>query len=115
MTENTSPPPLSEPTFFILLSLASGPKHGYAVLKNSEVLSEGRVNLSVSTLYTSLARLQEQGLIEQVDGPNDEPTPGLPRKVYQLSDQGKAALEAEAWRLHRLLAAYELRLGVEGI
>ena len=114
MTDHSSPAPLSEASFFILLSLASGPKHGYAVLKDAEVLSEGRITLSVSTLYTSLGRLQEQGLIERLDVEDEEPTPGLPRKVYRLSRQGRVALEAEAWRLGRLLAAYKRRLGVEG-
>ena len=113
MTDHSSPAPLSEASFFILLSLASGPKHGYAVLKDAEVLSEGRITLSVSTLYTSLGRLQEQGLIERLDVEDEEPTPGLPRKVYRVTRQGQGALDTEAWRLRVLLAAYSQRLGAE--
>ena len=86
---------MGEPSFFILLSLAAGPRHGYAVLKDAEALSEGRITLSVSTLYTSLARLQEQGLIERLDAGDEKPGPGLPRKVYRLTRHGQGTLEAE--------------------
>jgi DNA-binding PadR family transcriptional regulator len=82
-------------------------------MKDAEALSEGRITLSVSTLYTSLSRLREQGLIERIDAGDLEPGPGLPRKVYRLTVQGQGALEAEAWRLRGLLAAYRRRLGAE--
>lgn len=114
MGDNHRAPPLSEPTYFILLSLAAGPKHGYAVLKEAETLSEGRLTLSVSTLYTALARLQEQGLIERLEGGEEaEPAPGLPRKVYRLTGQGAGALQEEAGRLGSMLAAYQRQLGAE--
>ena len=113
MPNDSSSPPLSEPSFFILLSLASEPSHGYAMLKNIEGLSGGRIMLSVSTLYTTLGRLQAQGLIERVDATGEEPAPGLPRKIYRLTRQGQGALEAEASRLHRLLVAYRRQLGAE--
>jgi DNA-binding PadR family transcriptional regulator len=115
MPDVSSPSPVSEPSFFILLSLAAGPRHGYAVLKDTEILSEGRITLSVSTLYTSLSRLQEQGLIERVDAGEEEPGPGLPRKVYQLTRHGLGALDGEALRLQALLSAYRQRLGAEGM
>jgi len=67
----------------------------------------------VSTLYTTLARLQEQGMIERVDSKDEEPGPGLPRKVYRLTRQGHWALEAEARRLQGLLSAYHQQLGTE--
>ena len=103
------PAPLTESAFFILLSLGGGPRHGYAVLKEVEEISAGRVRLSVSTLYTALARLQEQGLIERSDDGAPEPAPGLPRKVYRLSQRGAGALSAEAQRLEALLNAYRRR------
>ena len=112
MPVDSSRAPMGEPAYFILLSLAAGPRHGYAVLKDAEELSEGRMSLSVSTLYTALGRLQEQGLIERVDAGEAEPGPGLPRKVYRLTRQGLGALDAEALRLHALLAAYQRRLGL---
>ncbi len=113
MHVDSSHSPLSEPSYFILLSLAAGPRHGYAVLKDAEQLSGRRISLSVSTLYTALGRLQEQGMIKRVEAGEEEPGPGLPRKVYQLTRQGQEALEAEARRLQALLSAYHQRLGME--
>ena len=105
--------PLPESSFFILLSLASGPRHGYAVLKDIEEISRGKVTLSVSTLYTTLGRLQEQDLIERSDNGDGDAGPGLPRKVYRLTQRGVGALDAEAHRLQALLSAYRRRLGEE--
>jgi PadR family transcriptional regulator PadR len=92
---------ISEPVFFILLSLAAGRKHGYAILKDVERLSQASLLLSTSTLYNALGRLEEQGHIERVPA-GGEPAPGLPRKVYTLTPQGRALLHAEARRLRRL-------------
>ena len=58
--------PLSESTFYILLSLAPGPQHGYAMLKDVESLSGGRLRLSTGTLYGAIQRLLEQAWIEPV-------------------------------------------------
>jgi PadR family transcriptional regulator, regulatory protein PadR len=92
---------ISEPVFLILLSLAPGRKHGYAILKDVERLSQAAVLLSTSTLYGALGRLEQQGYVERV--PDDgEPAPGLPRKVYALTPQGWALLHAEARRVQRL-------------
>jgi DNA-binding PadR family transcriptional regulator len=104
--------PLTEPTFYILLSLALEKKHGYAILKDVEALSDGKVRLSTSTLYGALGRLLDQGLIERV--PNDEEAntgPGLPRKAYGLSQTGRRILEAETRRMQTLVATARLRLG----
>ena len=54
---NLNNTPLREPTFLILLSLAPGPRHGYAILKEVESLSEGRVKMSTGTLYGAIERL----------------------------------------------------------
>jgi DNA-binding PadR family transcriptional regulator len=94
--------PLREPTFFILLSISTEKKHGYAILKNVEALSQGQIKLSNGTLYGALTRLQDQGLIEHV--PSDEPqTSGKPRKAYQLTRDGIAILQAEIDRLAALV------------
>jgi PadR family transcriptional regulator PadR len=93
--------PISEPVFFILLSLAVGRKHGYAILKDVERLSQGSLLLSTSTLYGALGRLEEQGYVERVPA-GRKPAPGLPRKVHALTPQGRALLHTEANRLQRL-------------
>ena len=113
MPNNHTPASMSEPSFLILLSLSSGPRHGYALLKDIEALSEGRIMLSVSTLYTTLDRLQKQGWIERIDNGDEPPGPGLPRKVYRLTNPGQRALGAEAKRLQELLVVYQQHLEVE--
>ena len=69
MSDLTFQLPLREPTFFILLSLSLGPKHGYAILKEVESLSECRVKLSTGTLYGAIKRLLDRGWICRVDDP----------------------------------------------
>jgi DNA-binding PadR family transcriptional regulator len=106
--------PLTEATFYILLSLSTGRKHGYAILKDVSVLSNATLKLSTSTLYGALGRMQDQGLIERVENGSDSASgPGLPRKAYQLTDLGRRMLEAEMARLRRLVQAGGQRLGQE--
>jgi DNA-binding PadR family transcriptional regulator len=93
--------PISEPVFLILLSLLAGRKHGYAILKDVERLGQSSVLLSTSTLYGALGRLEEQGHVKRVPA-GGEPAPGLPRKVYVITPQGRAVLHAEARRVQRL-------------
>jgi DNA-binding PadR family transcriptional regulator len=110
--------PLREPTFFILLSLAQGEKHGYVIMKDVEALSSGKVKLSTGTLYEALARLLDQELIQRIDAPEPadesrmgEKHPGKPRKAYRLTHQGLRVLKAETARMQNLVAAAQQRLG----
>jgi len=96
--------PLTETTYFILLSLAPGPSHGYAIMKDVQQLSQARVILSTGTLYGALKRLLELGWIERVDDPAASEN-GRERKSYRLTQLGQAALDGEIERLNRLLAA----------
>lgn len=101
VNSNSSPLPVSEPVFFILLSLASGRKHGYAILKDIETMSGDSLLLSTSTLYGALSRLEDQGYVRRVPA-EQEVTPGLPRKVYELTPEGLELLHGEAERLQRV-------------
>jgi DNA-binding PadR family transcriptional regulator len=106
--------PLTEATFYILLSLSSGRKHGYAILKDISILSGGTLQVSTSTLYGALGRMQERGLIIRVEnGPDEAGGPGLPRKTYELTDLGRRILEAELVRMRRQVQAAQLSLGQE--
>jgi DNA-binding PadR family transcriptional regulator len=108
--------PLTEPTFYILLSLVHEKKHGYAIMQDVKGLSKGSVSLSTSTLYTSLGRLLDQRLIERVSDESDGGKhPGRPRKAYVLSELGRRVLRAETDRLSSLLEVAQPRLVVEGI
>ena len=91
--------PLREPTLFILLVLSKGRKHGYAILKDVEALSAGRVVLSTGTLYGALARLLEQGVIRKSIAASGEANPDSKnsagsaavrgRKCYELTQFGR--------------------------
>jgi DNA-binding PadR family transcriptional regulator len=107
--ETTAQPPLTESTFLILLSLAPGPQHGYAMLKDVETLSGGRLHLSTGTLYGALQRLLEQGWIEPVESPENEDT-GRPRKAYRLTGLGRRIAAAETARLKDLASTAQRRM-----
>ena len=103
MTYIPSNLPLREPTFFILLSLSPAPKHGYAILKDVERLSDGRVKLSTGTLYGVIERLLDQGWIRRVDDPLPNST-NRKRKAYEITELGRRMLNAEIARLQKLVS-----------
>ena len=109
--------PLREATFFILLSLLNGPRHGYAILKDVTHLSGQRVKLSTGTLYGALKRLLEQGWIERGEeamGADAASKPGPARKTYQLTEMGYRIIEAEGARLEGMLAALQVHTAGQG-
>jgi DNA-binding PadR family transcriptional regulator len=93
-------PALTDLAFHILIALGKGPAHGYAIGKDVEEQSGGRLDASTGTLYQALHRLKEEGLIASVDPPecSDER-----RKYFRLTERGRRAAEAEARRLHALV------------
>jgi DNA-binding PadR family transcriptional regulator len=101
--------PLSETTLYILVSLVRGPLHGYAIAKEVKALSENRLILSVSTLYTTLKRLLEDGWIERVGEDSEPDDTGRPRKVYTLTERGQSIIGLEKKRLCALLALVQTR------
>ena len=98
--------PLTEATFFILLSLSNAPKHGYAIMKEVNKLSNGRIKFSTGTLYGAIRRLVEQGWIKRVSDPEPNPT-DRQRKAYTLTDRGREIVNAEVERLKSLIATAE--------
>lgn len=102
--------PLQEPTFYILLSLRGGEKHGYAILKEVADLSGERVKLSTGTLYGALNRLLDQGLIERID--LDDGTRG--KKAYRLTLSGLEVFNSEVDRMNRLLCTVKMKDNTEG-
>ncbi len=104
--------PLTEPTFFILLSLAPGPKHGYGILKDVQALSNGRIVFSAGTLYGALKRLLDQDWIKPFERSGSKET-GRPRKLYALTELGRRILSAESARLQALVRAAEARAVVQ--
>jgi DNA-binding PadR family transcriptional regulator len=106
--------PLREPTFFILLSLSPGPKHGYAIMKEVESLSEGRLKLSTGTLYGAIKRLLDRGWILRVDDPIPNST-GRERKAYVLTIQGRRVLNAEIERIQKLVSVAQVQTSKENV
>jgi DNA-binding PadR family transcriptional regulator len=98
---------MREPTFWILTALASGPRHGYGVIREAGALSGGRVTLQAGTLYAALDRLAAEGLVE-VD--REELVDGRTRRYYRLTDHGAQALSAETERLQASLNAATAQL-----
>ncbi|HEY7413118.1 MAG TPA: helix-turn-helix transcriptional regulator [Vicinamibacteria bacterium] len=94
--------PLPPPVFHILIALAEGERHGYAIMQDVAERSGGRLRMSPGTLYGSIKRMAEQGLIEEVwpraAAPDEER-----RRYYRLTRLGRRTAEAEAARLSDLL------------
>ncbi|MDX1412618.1 MAG: helix-turn-helix transcriptional regulator [Candidatus Promineifilaceae bacterium] len=99
--------PLTETTYFIMLSLATGKKHGYRIMKDVKNISDGRLTLGTGTLYGALGRLLEYGWIKRVD---EKQEMGRPRNAYTLSDLGLRILSAETERLQSVVSVAKLRL-----
>lgn len=97
--------PLTPAVFHILLALADGERHGYAIIKEVESLTEGRMRLGPGTLYGSIKRMLEEGFIEESD---ERPDPALDderRRYYRLTEFGRRVAAAEASRLQRVVTA----------
>ncbi len=97
--------PLPPATFHILLALADGELHGYAIMKGVAARSEGAVRLGPGTLYGSLKRLLEAGLVEE-GGERADPERGDERRrYYRLTPLGLSVVRAEARRLDAMVRA----------
>jgi DNA-binding PadR family transcriptional regulator len=96
--------PLKPVWFHILLTLAEGPAHGYAIRKAVEARTEGAVKLWPTTLYGALSDLVDRGYIAEAGG-GEEPTDNLGRIDYVLTLSGDRVLEAEVNRLDQLVRA----------
>lgn len=101
--------PLTPAVFHILLALADGEKHGYSIMQEAEQLSAGRVKMGPGTLYGSIKRMLEAGLIEESD---ERPDPALDderRRYYRLTEFGSRVAHAEAARLVALVNAAQTK------
>lgn len=94
--------PLTPAVFHILLALAGGKRHGYAISKEVARQTDGQVRMGPGTLYGTLQRLLDQGCVDVVEGPNDTDER---RRYYRLNGLGRRALEAEVKRMDSLVRA----------
>ncbi len=91
--------PLTPAVFHVLLALAEGEKHGYGVMKEIAERTNGEVAMGPGTLYGTLQRLLEAGLVEEC-GAREQGR----RRFYRLTRNGRLAAIAEAERLQKLLS-----------
>lgn len=100
MGEEDPRPPLTPLTMAVLLALAAGDLHGYALLGELERISEGTLNPGTGTLYAALQRLLDEGLItESPDLPR--PDEDQRRRYYRLTEVGRQAAARESRRMLR--------------
>ena len=95
--------PLSNLSFHVLLALTSGPAHGYGIGKTIEIRSHGRLNPTTGSLYQTLKRLTDAGLIESAPDAAEE-SPDQRRVYFRLTALGRRVAAAEARRLEDLVA-----------
>lgn len=101
--------PLSPVTFEVMLALADAERHGWAILREVEARSTGRVRLLPGSLYRALGRLLAAGLVEESE---ERPAPEVDdqrRRYYRLTSLGRSVAAAEARRLEALVRAAEVK------
>src|SRR5687767_2080424 len=98
-----SNPPLKPSTYYVLLALGDGERHGYAIMQAVDEMTGGRETILPGTLYAALARMVDGGLIEEREGPAEDASGGPKRRYYKSTKQGLAAARAESERLRALL------------
>ena len=114
--------PLPVAQLHIMLALADGQKHGYAIMRAVRVLTDGAVTMGPGTLYGTVKRMMKADLVEEVD---ERPDPELDddrRRYYRLTGLGVRVLDAETIRMEQLVriarprwSAPEQRLRGEGV
>jgi DNA-binding PadR family transcriptional regulator len=104
--------PLSPAVFHILLSLAEGERHGYAIKREIASRTGGKLKLGPGVLYGSISKMLEQGFIEESD---ERPDPHLDderRRYYRITALGRKVAQAEAARMRELVQLASAKFGV---
>jgi DNA-binding PadR family transcriptional regulator len=94
---------LTPAVFHVLLALAGEERHGYAILKEILRLTGGRVRLQAGTLYGTLQRLLDAGLVEEVPAPRRAMSTDSRRRYYRLTRAGRRVLDEEVDRMASLV------------
>jgi DNA-binding PadR family transcriptional regulator len=95
--------PVTPLTLHIMVALAQGPLHGYAVIKAVARSSEGTIAPGAGTFYSAINRMDKQGLIAELATEEEHASPGKPKRTFELTDRGRRLLRAETARLQRLV------------
>ena len=118
MDANARPPhdllPLTPAVLHILLALSDEERHGYGIMKEVERATDGRFTLGPGTLYGSIKRMLEMGMIEETDERPDPEMDDQRRRYYRMSPFGAKVLRAELSRLENLLAVAQSKRAYGG-
>ncbi|HYO84121.1 MAG TPA: PadR family transcriptional regulator [Bryobacteraceae bacterium] len=96
--------PLPTAVFHILVALADRDRHGYSIMQDVATRTSGKVRLSAGTLYSSIHRMLEQGLVEELRESPDPESRDERRRYYRLTKWGRRVASAEAERLTQMLS-----------
>jgi DNA-binding PadR family transcriptional regulator len=105
---------LTPAVFHILLALANGERHGYGIMKQVDEDSQGKVKMGAGTLYGSLKRMLDAGLVKESDKRVDPEMDDARRIYYKITGVGQVALRRELDRYKHLIGrAQEIKLSLE--
>ena len=104
-TETANRKPLSQPVIYILLALAEGERHGYAIKQEVESRTDGAIRLGPSTLYEAIQRLLDGRLIEEAEPASRATANGqeAQRRYYRLTERGWSVLRDEIRQLGQIV------------
>lgn len=106
--------PLTHLTYHIMLVMRDGPSHGYAIARDVDRLSRGRLKPGTGTFYSAIRRMMDEAVIEEVDRPAHADSEDSRRRYYALTRFGREVLAAERARLTELLGLDEGSAGATG-
>ena len=109
MAQTRPDPALTPAMFHILLALAAGEMHGYAIMREVAILSDGRMSIGPGTLYGSIKKMVAAGLIKESARRPDPDMDDERRRYYRITDLGRRVVMAEAERLSRLVRVARMR------
>jgi DNA-binding PadR family transcriptional regulator len=109
MTSTDPTTPLTPAVFHILLALSSGERHGYGIMKQVEADTQGKMKMGNGTLYGSLKRMLDAGLVEESERRVDPEMDDQRRIYYQITNAGAQALAAELARYERIVTLAQER------
>jgi len=107
--------PLTPTVFHMLLALADGEKHGYAIMRAVDQETQGQMQIRTGSLYGSIRRMIEAGLIEETTGRPDPELDDERRRYYGLTDFGRRVLTAEAARIAQTMAVIQGKRILDGV
>ena len=105
--------PMTPAALHVLLALAHGPRHGYAVMAAVEESAGDQLRVGPGTIYGCISRMEEEGFVREAPASDAADGRGRPRRCWRLTDEGRDALAAEAERLSRMAELVQSTLVIQ--